>query len=185
MVAKLVYFQKIKLGSAYQLLISAKFQNLVRNCTWSEFLFGPNLYLVRIWFSSEFVFGLNCRRAPEDNSEFEPPNHSKFAVECVSKNIISGKCLFRLICGVFLPNNQIFFKLQKLENMMKIVQFQKKNVFLFLKGIFNKIGGRKICRGQPAALFIFWLEVDREMVSVLRELIPQTGKFCHIYRSTA
>ena len=38
--------------------------------------------------------------------------------------------------------------LEKLEKMMKSVFFEKKNVFIFLKAFFTKMGRRRICRWQ-------------------------------------
>ena len=69
---------------------------------------------------------------------------AKFAVECVSNDFISWKCLFHFICEILQKiRNFLFGKIKKFDEE---TIFLKKNASILLKGIFNKIGGRKICQ---------------------------------------
>ena len=53
---------------------------------------------------------------------------------------------FQVICQVFFAKKSEVFNLEKLQNLMKKECFLKTIAFILLKGIFNKTGGRKICR---------------------------------------
>ena len=79
---------------------------------------------------------------------FDIPKGGKFAVECVSNGIISQKCLFRHNFEVYVAKTQKKLRAwDKLENMMKKeCFFSEKNVFIFLKAFFTKMGRRKLCR---------------------------------------
>ena len=64
----------------------------------------------------------------------------KFAVQCVSNDIISWKCFFfNFIVRFFSQKNRKFLK-------FKITKFDQERVF-FVQGIFTKTKGQKIFRG--------------------------------------
>ena len=71
----------------------------------------------------------------------------KLFLECVSNGNISLKLSFLFIYEVFWAKNKKKSTMEKLENVMKKQSIlKKKDVFILLKGIFNKVGGCKISR---------------------------------------
>ena len=75
----------------------------------------------------------------------------KFAAECASNDIISKNGFSNLI--VF------SFKFGKIRKFDEEKVFSEKNAFIFLKGSFNKIGWRKICRWWRTVLFLVILKL--------------------------
>ena len=79
---------------------------------------------------------------------FEIAKGGKFAVVWVSNVNISQKCLFCPIYDIFSTNKyQKTFKVGKMRKYDEEGVFlREKNVFIFLKAFFTKMGRRKICR---------------------------------------
>ena len=83
---------------------------------------------------------------------FQNRSRWQFCCRMRTKWFYFSKCLFHLNCEL-LQKIRKFLNLEKLQNLTKKQYvFKIKNVVIFLKGIFNRIGGQKICRCKPAVL---------------------------------
>ena len=83
----------------------------------------------------------------------------KFVVECVSNYINSQKCLLCTWIQDFFCRNH---KISKLEKKFR------ENAFNFLKGIFSKYRGRKICQWWLAVLIIIkWMKFESRIFARL------------------
>ena len=71
---------------------------------------------------------------------FKIAKGGKFAVECVSNEIN----LLQIIVKSFCKKSEFFEFPKSYQNLMEILFFRL-SAFILLKGIFNKIGGLKIC----------------------------------------
>ena len=111
--------------------------NLPSNAT--EIISFPKTFKVCFW-KNRWVF------SRKNLNFFKMANSGKFAVECVSNDILIKMCFFHLKWG-------IFAEFRELQNLM-VKEFEK-NTFILLKGFFDKLGGRNICQ-CPAVLFAIW-----------------------------